>query len=111
MNQSEGEKRRKLNIEINVELCFQKTKFVVGHRKEENGMPEPRSHKAGQTCHLLAGETFLLLDRESMAVLARGVVERATLETRVMKLTVGSILIDIVAIGFVAAHWLEFAQR
>ena len=59
---------------------------------------------------MLAGQTFLLLNREPMAVFARGIVERAALETRVMKLTVGSILIDVVAIGLVSAHWLEFAQ-
>ena len=45
-----------------------------------------------------------------MAVLAGGVVERSTLETRVVKLTVGPVLIHVVTVGLIAANGLEFAQ-
>lgn len=52
-----------------------------------------------------------MLDGKAMAVLASGVIECATFETSVMKLTIGSVLIDVVAVRLAAADGFEFAQR
>lgn len=60
--------------------------------------------------NLLRRQTLLVLHGEAMAVLARRVVERATLETRVMKLAIRSKLINVVAIRFLPANRLELAQ-
>lgn len=45
-----------------------------------------------------------------MAVFAGGVVERSALETRVVKLTVGPVLIHVVTVGLVSTDGLEFTQ-
>ena len=59
---------------------------------------------------LLRRQTLLVLNGEAMAVLARRVVERATLETRVMKLAVRSVLVNVVPIWFLSANGFELAQ-
>lgn len=52
-----------------------------------------------------------MLHGKAIAVLTGRVVERSTFQTCVMELTVRSVLIHIITVGFVSADGLEFAQR